>query len=540
MILVTLGTQHQEFTRLLDYIEKSKIKDKIIVQAGYTKYKSKKMKMFDFIDYDKMAEYVKDADLIITHGGTGSITGPLKEGKKVIACARLAKYGEHVDDHQSEIVDVFSDEGYILKLDESTNLDDLIKKAKAFNPKEFKSNTKNFINKLTNEIDSTKKKNKDVVFLALFLMMISLGFVTLVRTPKDISEIENRTLNKFKIFQVKDFLSKDFQDNLEDALSDQFVGSQTTKKVMNSIENFVNPLNAPKSICQNNYVLVKDNFYTFDCDDHLLEMPVYKDLSNNDYLRKRINEFNVLNEKVDTYYYVINRSFNYDFRNNTVSLDLVSFMNNNLKENKGLNYLRINSYNDYKNYFYKTDHHWNYKGSYQGYKDIMSMFDIKDIKVPIEEVTFNGSIWYGSTARNLSLWSIKEQFTVYEFKFDNHNEYINGNVGEYGNQKKFLNLRNKKFGQEEYYAKFYGYDIGEIIYDYHDDAKDNLLILSSSFSNPINGLIASHFNRTYVIDGRHYNDFKVFDYIEKNNINKVLIIMDFNFVSMSAFGLGVE
>lgn len=152
MILVTLGTQHQEFTRLLDYIEKSKIKDKIIVQAGYTKYKSKKMKMFDFIDYDKMAEYVKDADLIITHGGTGSITGPLKEGKKVIACARLAKYGEHVDDHQTEIVDVFSDEGYILKLDENTNLDDLIKRVKTFRPKKFESNTSNFIKKLEKEL----------------------------------------------------------------------------------------------------------------------------------------------------------------------------------------------------------------------------------------------------------------------------------------------------------------------------------------------------------------------------------------------------
>ena len=89
MILVTLGTQHQEFTRLLDYIEEIKIKDEIIVQAGYTKYKSKKMKIFDFIDYEKMNEYVKKADLIITHGGTGSITGPLKEGKKVIACARI-------------------------------------------------------------------------------------------------------------------------------------------------------------------------------------------------------------------------------------------------------------------------------------------------------------------------------------------------------------------------------------------------------------------------------------------------------------------
>ena len=152
MILVTLGTQHQEFTRLLDYIKKSKIKDEIIVQAGYTKYKSKKMKMFDFIDYDKMAEYVKDADLIITHGGTGSITGPLKEGKKVIACARLAKYGEHVDDHQTEIVDVFSDEGYILKLDENTNLDDLIKRVKTFRPKKFESNTSNFIKKLEKEL----------------------------------------------------------------------------------------------------------------------------------------------------------------------------------------------------------------------------------------------------------------------------------------------------------------------------------------------------------------------------------------------------
>ena len=154
MILVTLGTQHQEFTRILDYIEKSNIKDKIIVQAGYTEYKSKKMKIFDFIDYDKMNEYVKKADLIITHGGTGSITGPLKEGKKVIACARLSKYGEHVDDHQTEIVDVFSDEGYILKLDENANLDDLIKKAKTFKPKEFKSNTKNFINRLIDEVNA--------------------------------------------------------------------------------------------------------------------------------------------------------------------------------------------------------------------------------------------------------------------------------------------------------------------------------------------------------------------------------------------------
>ena len=113
MILVTLGTQKQDFTRLLDKIENSNIKDEIVVQAGHTKYKSDKIKIVDFIDYQEMNKLIDKADIIITHGGTGSILMPLKKGKKVIACARLKKYGEHIDDHQEQIVSVFTQEGYI-------------------------------------------------------------------------------------------------------------------------------------------------------------------------------------------------------------------------------------------------------------------------------------------------------------------------------------------------------------------------------------------------------------------------------------------
>lgn len=153
MILVTLGTQKEPFTRLLDYIEKSNIKDKIIVQAGHTKYESKKMQIFDFIPYEKMNEYIDEADLVITHSGTGSVLMPLKKGKKVIVCARLLKYGEHVDDHQKQLVEVFKDEGYVLELDENNTLDKLLKEIKKFKPKEYKSNTENFIKKLKEEID---------------------------------------------------------------------------------------------------------------------------------------------------------------------------------------------------------------------------------------------------------------------------------------------------------------------------------------------------------------------------------------------------
>lgn len=153
MTLVTLGTQHQEFTRLLDYIENSNLKGEIIVQAGYTKYESKRMKIFDFISYDEMEKYIDKSDLVITHAGTGSIVMPLKKDKKVIACARLSKFGEHVDDHQVELVDIFYSEGYILKIDEDTSLNEVLKNIKNFKPKKFVSNTNRFIENLEQEIN---------------------------------------------------------------------------------------------------------------------------------------------------------------------------------------------------------------------------------------------------------------------------------------------------------------------------------------------------------------------------------------------------
>ena len=88
MILVTLGTQDKQFTRLIklveDEVSKGNIDDEVIVQAGLTKYKSNKIKIFDFINSDEFDNYMKSADLIITHGGVGSILSGLKRNKKII------------------------------------------------------------------------------------------------------------------------------------------------------------------------------------------------------------------------------------------------------------------------------------------------------------------------------------------------------------------------------------------------------------------------------------------------------------------------
>ena len=149
MILVTLGTQDKSFIRLLDdiqkEIDKGNIKDKVIVQAGFTKYNSNDMEIFDLIDKDKFNELIKNCNLLITHGGVGSILAGLKNNKRVIVCPRLSKYKEHMNDHQVQIVNQFVKKNYILAYNEGDDLGKIIKKAKKFKPAKYKSNTNNII-----------------------------------------------------------------------------------------------------------------------------------------------------------------------------------------------------------------------------------------------------------------------------------------------------------------------------------------------------------------------------------------------------------
>ena len=160
MILVTLGTQDKAFTRLLENsdkeIEKGNIKEKVIVQAGYSvdKYQTDNMEMFDLIDRDEFNKLVNECSLLITHGGVGSILTGLKNNKKVIACPRLFKYKEHMNDHQVQIINEFAKAGYIIAYNEEDKLSDILEKAKKFKPKKYVSNTENFVNIIKDFIDN--------------------------------------------------------------------------------------------------------------------------------------------------------------------------------------------------------------------------------------------------------------------------------------------------------------------------------------------------------------------------------------------------
>lgn len=145
MIFITLGSQKFQFNRLLktvdELVEREIIKEEVFAQIGYSDYKPVNYGYKQFLNRDEFAAMEGKADTVITHGGTGAIIGAVKKGKKVIAVARRAKYGEHVDDHQLQIIKQFENQNLICGISDVTELEEAIYYVHEHKFDGYKSNT---------------------------------------------------------------------------------------------------------------------------------------------------------------------------------------------------------------------------------------------------------------------------------------------------------------------------------------------------------------------------------------------------------------
>ncbi len=145
MIFITLGSQKFQFNRLLvevdRLIQEGVITDTVFGQIGNSDYEPKNFAYKRFLSRDEFASKQEECDIVITHGGTGAIIGALKKGKKVIAIPRLAKYGEHVDDHQIQLLDQFKEMNLIEPCYEIDQLEEAYHKIYVTEYNKYISNT---------------------------------------------------------------------------------------------------------------------------------------------------------------------------------------------------------------------------------------------------------------------------------------------------------------------------------------------------------------------------------------------------------------
>ena len=121
MIFVTVGSRNYQFDRLFkkldELYEDGTLREEMFAQVGTSSYIPKRYKYKDFITPEEFIRKIKEADIVVSHGASGSIMKALNAGKKVIAVTRLEKYNEHINDHQIQNNEAFSSNGYVLMAD---------------------------------------------------------------------------------------------------------------------------------------------------------------------------------------------------------------------------------------------------------------------------------------------------------------------------------------------------------------------------------------------------------------------------------------
>lgn len=379
----------------------------------------------------------------------------------------------------------------------------------------------------------------NVIFIIMFLLIIYGGFIFGILSTKDNNWYENRVAYKVKDYiGLKDIFSTDSHDNLESALADQIPFSDYMKKGYNYLNNNLTMKGTELLVnkkCDNNYIHYTDKILIFGCGNNLVYEPEYYSDSS-ELFDSRVNDINLTieNSPVPIYIYYIEKDTDIDFtdKRGTEIFDILKSKINS----KNMHVFEINNFNEFKDYFYETDHHWNYKGSYKSYLELSSILGNKDIikhnGVSCSPLDFSGSKARVSGATHI----FKEKFCVYNFKLPKHKVYINGKeVESYG-------LNSIDGITEISYELYYGSNKAEIIFDYNNPDKENILIIGESYDNAILNLLSTHYNKTFSIDLRDYERVfgKPFDYkkyIDDNDIDKILLIGNIDFYRMSEFNL---
>jgi UDP-N-acetylglucosamine transferase subunit ALG13 len=116
LILVTLGTHEQPFERALELVATLEGGDEFLIQHGSTPPRPDLLngEWVDYLEFDDLLAKMRRANVVISHAGVGSMITALRNGKLPVVLPRLARFGEHVDDHQLQLAERFAAQGLVL------------------------------------------------------------------------------------------------------------------------------------------------------------------------------------------------------------------------------------------------------------------------------------------------------------------------------------------------------------------------------------------------------------------------------------------
>lgn len=381
---------------------------------------------------------------------------------------------------------------------------------------------------------------KQWLLILLFAVPVLLVPAGILRGQQASSDTENRTLAQYPAFSFSSFLDGSFQDGLESALGDQLLLSGPVRETVQdghlALQNVQKQiLYAVQPGLKNGYTQIADGYYHYGGEENRIVEKPRDYLAEQPHLEELARLFRGIPDTRLCLYFIENsRVVDFDHPekpDEVYSRVLEAFAPD------AADVFRVSGYEDYKENFYQTDHHWNAKGSYAGYQAILRMLHPENweqlLAVPSETVETD-VVFQGSYARQTHLLCADEHFVFQTFDLPALRTIIQGKKGTYGHLSLYLRGKYPTDALRNHYAYCYGGDYGQIEYVSETEGRGNLLLVASSYSNPINALIAAGYDHTWVVDLRYYEawagtPFDPAAFCAEHEIRDILLLGDAHF-----------
>jgi UDP-N-acetylglucosamine--N-acetylmuramyl-(pentapeptide) pyrophosphoryl-undecaprenol N-acetylglucosamine transferase len=137
LLIATVGAT-LPFDRLVNSVSELKargeIAEDVLIQTGVGGARPAGMNVVETLPFDELKAKLHEADIVVCHGGTGSLIMALREGCRVVAMPRLSSQGEHYDRHQSEITRALAARGMICVANSTEELSAALKEVRLRKP----------------------------------------------------------------------------------------------------------------------------------------------------------------------------------------------------------------------------------------------------------------------------------------------------------------------------------------------------------------------------------------------------------------------
>lgn len=127
MIFVTVGNATQGFPRLLEAVDSLAgagefAGERVLMQTGNGGCRPRHCEFRAFLPPEEFDAAMGEADVIVSHGGCGTILNAVRRGKVPVVMPRRRRFGEHVNDHQLQITEALSADGRIVAVHAAADL----------------------------------------------------------------------------------------------------------------------------------------------------------------------------------------------------------------------------------------------------------------------------------------------------------------------------------------------------------------------------------------------------------------------------------